>query len=580
MIINAQKAILPVAALAVIACLLLGPVGSGVAQSMRGGRADAGSIGPGKVRLSLTQAGAWEALRTVWDEDNSLIYGGGFVLYARGPGGVPVRMTNTERSDLSNGTRGQFRKCVEGDRGGFRAPSPRPDDDGDGHIDEDRLDGLDNDGDGRTDEDFAAIGDEMIVTGFNLTVGSGISVEFHQEMYGWSLPHIDGAVMIRLNIRNTGRVPLENLRVGLFYDRAGGFDVRRQSVPVADGIATEVVVTEGRGGTKLAVFPCPSDDPQVAWSSGYVANDGDRFESILVSLQRANAGDAHVEEDATVFCMSPRIDHLAVGAQGEVNLVLAVAPRNVDIAEVAGVAMRTYLGDGENRYLPPPVAVTPQVLWGHYRSLTGEEDALWVDFDVVGQRDVDPKSFSFFTGIDPADVAVREISAGQNVLVLRGELAQTIRSKKDRVVLKGRLDSGEFFEAVLRPYSDGAREAIHAQAAESFWTTPGRLTRHLVKGSPNPFRESTRISYEIPSSIEQDDGSILYFDGSYETSVKVYNVAGRLVSVLVDEYKGPGRYSINWAAIDDHGNPVASGVYYVKLQVEKRSVTERLILLK
>ena len=81
--------------------------------------------------------------------------------------------------------------------------------------------------------------------------------------------------------------------------------------------------------------------------------------------------------------------------------------------------------------------------------------------------------------------------------------------------------------------------------------------------------------------IEQEDGTQIEFDGTLETSIKVYNVMGRLVSVLVDdELASPGTYTTHWQAIDDSGTPVASGVYYIKLQIGQKYMTQRVILLK
>jgi hypothetical protein len=57
-------------------------------------------------------------------------------------------------------------------------------------------------------------------------------------------------------------------------------------------------------------------------------------------------------------------------------------------------------------------------------------------------------------------------------------------------------------------------------------------------------------------------------------------VVGRLVSVLADEIVAPGTYTTEWRAVDDQGSAVASGVYYVRLQIGKKFLTQRLILLK
>ena len=116
--------------------------------------------------------------------------------------------------------------------------------------------------------------------------------------------------------------------------------------------------------------------------------------------------------------------------------------------------------------------------------------------------------------------------------------------------------------------------------ADQFWKTAGRLDMDLLSSSPNPFRDATTIYYEIPSVIEQEDGSRIETLESLEISVKVYNVVGRLVNMLVEEVVAPGVYSTSWQAADEHGNAVASGVYYVRFQIEKKYITQRLILLK
>ena len=78
-----------------------------------------------------------------------------------------------------------------------------------------------------------------------------------------------------------------------------------------------------------------------------------------------------------------------------------------------------------------------------------------------------------------------------------------------------------------------------------------------------------------------EDGVEHVLDGSVQpTSVRVYNVAGRLVATLVDQPHSPGQYRVAWTARGEDGASLASGVYYVKLQIGKRSVTMRMVQLK
>jgi FlgD Ig-like domain len=116
---------------------------------------------------------------------------------------------------------------------------------------------------------------------------------------------------------------------------------------------------------------------------------------------------------------------------------------------------------------------------------------------------------------------------------------------------------------------------------DPFWNTPGKLLETLVVGSPNPFRDAIAIDYQVPERAVDEDGVEHALSAvSVSTSVKVYNVAGRLVATLVDTEHAPGRYRTGWTAHNDTGENVASGVYYVKLTIGKRSVTQRLVQLK
>jgi flagellar hook assembly protein FlgD len=121
-----------------------------------------------------------------------------------------------------------------------------------------------------------------------------------------------------------------------------------------------------------------------------------------------------------------------------------------------------------------------------------------------------------------------------------------------------------------------------AGGVDPFWNQPGRLLEEkLVIGSPNPFRDQVTIEYEIPTRVVDEEGVEHTLSGAaLPTSVKVYNVAGRLVATLVETEHSPGRYRTEWTAINETGSTVASGVYYVKLQIGKRTVTMRMVQIK
>ena len=105
------------------------------------------------------------------------------------------------------------------------------DDDGDGVMDEERLNGRDDDGDGEIDEDLGFPAQQVLSADFvddrpeavqflypNGEQHEPLHLSVHQEVYGWSIPGYDGIAGIDFTITNHGDRTLRDVRVGLFAD--------------------------------------------------------------------------------------------------------------------------------------------------------------------------------------------------------------------------------------------------------------------------------------------------------------------------------------------------------------------------
>lgn len=91
----------------------------------------------------------------------------------------------------------------------------------------------------------------------------------------------------------------------------------------------------------------------------------------------------------------------------------------------------------------------------------------------------------------------------------------------------------------------------------------------LQQNFPNPFNPETTIRYTLPSDLQ-----------NYEVTIKIYDVLGRLVLVLVKTTQGPGSYSVVWNGRDAHGNAVPSGVYLYTISAGSFTETKKMILIK
>jgi hypothetical protein len=83
----------------------------------------------------------------------------------------------------------------------------------------------------------------------------------------------------------------------------------------------------------------------------------------------------------------------------------------------------------------------------------------------------------------------------------------------------------------------------------------------LSQNYPNPFNPETEIQYAIP----RDE----------LVTLRVYNVTGAEVAVLVDGQQAAGSYSVRWKAVD-----LASGVYFCRLQAGAFSETIKMVLMR
>lgn len=88
----------------------------------------------------------------------------------------------------------------------------------------------------------------------------------------------------------------------------------------------------------------------------------------------------------------------------------------------------------------------------------------------------------------------------------------------------------------------------------------------LFQNYPNPFNPSTKISWYSPQS------------GWH--SLKVYDILGREVVTLINEYKEKGFYEIELDLSKYVNNYLNSGVYFYTLKIDDYSQTKKMILLK
>jgi hypothetical protein len=134
--------------------------------------------------------------------------------------------------------------------------------------------------------------------------------------------------------------------------------------------------------------------------------------------------------------------------------------------------------------------------------------------------------------------------------------SKTVRAK---ITITTNIDSAKI--ALMKNYSNAdltngtSTQSIELQSIDIV------TTYALGQNYPNPFNPSTIINYQIPN-----DGQV---------TLKVYDVLGREVKTLVNEFKQVGRYSVTLDA-----SSLATGVYFYRLTSGNYVSTRKMLMMK
>lgn len=83
----------------------------------------------------------------------------------------------------------------------------------------------------------------------------------------------------------------------------------------------------------------------------------------------------------------------------------------------------------------------------------------------------------------------------------------------------------------------------------------------LEQNYPNPFNPSTKIGYRIPEAGD--------------VTLKVYDILGKEISTLVDEFQTAGKYSVEF-----HGSNLPGGIYICRLTSGNYTKSIKMMLIK
>ncbi len=127
---------------------------------------------------------------------------------------------------------------------------------------------------------------------------------------------------------------------------------------------------------------------------------------------------------------------------------------------------------------------------------------------------------------------------------------------------------GEDYAAGLEDVSlrDAENRQLLAETSD-FQPEPAEpVAFRMGRSIPNPFAPLTSLQYDVPFTSD--------------VTIRVYDVAGRIVRTLVDGPVEAGRKVVEWDGTNDLGGAVASGVYFCVMEAGEYRGVRKVTLIR
>ncbi len=147
--------------------------------------------------------------------------------------------------------------------------------------------------------------------------------------------------------------------------------------------------------------------------------------------------------------------------------------------------------------------------------------------------------------------------------------AESANNENTLIIQSNRIANLYLQEFAARYKESGGNDTITVNVKQESNAIPSEYS--LSQNYPNPFNPSTHFRFSVPGTNQPSGGN----NASQFVSLKVYDVLGKEIGVLLHEKMNPGTYTIEWNA-----SAFASGIYFVRLQAGSFSAIRKLVLMK
>jgi len=218
-------------------------------------------------------------------------------------------------------------------------------------------------------------------------------------------------------------------------------------------------------------------------------------------------------------------------------------------------------GNGKSEYKITIPKTGNYIIWGRVLASTGGDDSFYILMDGDRERlwdclyDGQSSQWKWDQVTERGNGAYNNPQYDPAIFTLtEGEHTLVVKEREDGTQLDRLLLTTDF-DYVPDEYST---------ISEISTTVPEQF--NLQQNYPNPFNSETAISYQIPISSH--------------VTIEVFNFMGQKLRTLVNEESNAGTYHAIWNGLDNHGQPVSSGIYFYEMRAGNFTAMKKMLLVR
>jgi flagellar hook assembly protein FlgD len=96
---------------------------------------------------------------------------------------------------------------------------------------------------------------------------------------------------------------------------------------------------------------------------------------------------------------------------------------------------------------------------------------------------------------------------------------------------------------------------------------PRTGSRIALLAHPNPAFGRVTAAFTLPSAVEHAD-------------LRVYDASGRLVNTLLSGPLAAGTQRIEWTGVDENGRTAPAGIFFLRLNTGRETVSRKVLLVR